>query len=46
VGPSLARRLAGRQCAYTEATARLIETLRAALPDDAIVVNDQTGINY
>src|SRR5207244_13569331 len=27
-------------------TARLIETLRAALPDDAIVVNDQTGINY
>ncbi len=31
---------------YTEATARLIETLRAALPDDAIVVNDQTGINY
>src|SRR5262249_41766577 len=31
---------------YTEATARLIETLRAALPDDAIVVCDQTGINY
>jgi len=31
---------------YTAPTARLIETLRAALPDDAIVVNDQTGINY
>jgi acetolactate synthase-1/2/3 large subunit len=31
---------------YTPATARLIETLRAALPDDAIVVNDQTAINY
>jgi acetolactate synthase-1/2/3 large subunit len=31
---------------YTQATARLIETLRAALPDDAIVVCDQTGINY
>ncbi len=31
---------------YTVETARLVETLRAALPDDAIVVNDQTGINY
>jgi thiamine pyrophosphate-dependent acetolactate synthase large subunit-like protein len=31
---------------YTAETARLIETLRRALPDDAIVVNDQTGINY
>jgi acetolactate synthase-1/2/3 large subunit len=31
---------------YTADTARLVETLRAALPDDAIVVNDQTGINY
>ncbi|MBI2162505.1 MAG: thiamine pyrophosphate-binding protein [Candidatus Rokubacteria bacterium] len=31
---------------YTAETARLVETLRAALPDDAIVVNDQTGINY
>src|SRR5439155_442650 len=31
---------------YTVETARLIETLRSALPDDAIVVNDQTGINY
>jgi acetolactate synthase-1/2/3 large subunit len=31
---------------YTAEVAGLIETLRAALPDDAIVVNDQTGINY
>jgi len=31
---------------YTAEIARLIETLRTALPDDAIVVNDQTGINY
>ncbi len=31
---------------YTPEVAGLIETLRAALPDDAIVVNDQTGINY
>jgi thiamine pyrophosphate-dependent acetolactate synthase large subunit-like protein len=31
---------------YAADTARLIDTLRAALPDDAIVVNDQTGINY
>jgi acetolactate synthase-1/2/3 large subunit len=31
---------------YTPEIARLIETLRGALPDDAIVVNDQTGINY
>jgi len=31
---------------YTPEVAQLIETLRAALPDDAIVVNDQTGINY
>ena len=31
---------------YTTVTAGLIETLRAALPDDAVVVNDQTGINY
>src|SRR5438445_80006 len=31
---------------YTVETARLIQTLRSALPDDAIVVNDQTGINY
>jgi len=31
---------------YTREIGHLIETLRAALPDDAIVVNDQTGINY
>jgi acetolactate synthase-1/2/3 large subunit len=31
---------------YTADTARLVETLRAALPVDAIVANDQTGINY
>src|SRR6059036_344156 len=31
---------------YTAEIAALIETLRRALPDDAIVVNDQTGINY
>ena len=31
---------------YTAEIAGLIETLRRALPDDAIVVNDQTGINY
>ena len=31
---------------YTDEVARLIESLRRALPDDAIVVNDQTGINY
>jgi thiamine pyrophosphate-dependent acetolactate synthase large subunit-like protein len=31
---------------YTHEVAHLIATLRAALPDDAIVVNDQTGINY
>jgi thiamine pyrophosphate-dependent acetolactate synthase large subunit-like protein len=31
---------------YSREIAHLIDTLRAALPDDAIVVNDQTGINY
>jgi len=31
---------------YSEETARLIKVLRDALPDDAIVVCDQTGINY
>jgi acetolactate synthase-1/2/3 large subunit len=31
---------------YTEDIARFITTLRAALPPEAIVVNDQTGINY
>jgi acetolactate synthase-1/2/3 large subunit len=31
---------------YTPAIAALVDTLRAALPDDAIVVNDQTGLTY
>ena len=31
---------------YTPAIAGLVDTLRAALPDDAIVVNDQTGLTY
>ncbi len=31
---------------YTPEIAGLIETLRRALPPEAIVVNDQTGINY
>lgn len=31
---------------YTSEIAGFMRTLRAALPDDAIVVNDQTGINY
>jgi thiamine pyrophosphate-dependent acetolactate synthase large subunit-like protein len=31
---------------YTPEIAELIATLRSALPDDGIVVNDQTGINY
>jgi thiamine pyrophosphate-dependent acetolactate synthase large subunit-like protein len=37
---------AARSPRWEPATARLIETLRAALPADAIVVNDQTGLNY
>src|SRR5207245_1642439 len=45
-GPPLAaaRTAAGER--YTAAVARLIAILRGALGDDAIVVNDQTGINY
>src|SRR5207342_247429 len=31
---------------YTPAIAALIDTLRGALPDDAIVVCDQTGLTY
>jgi len=31
---------------YTPVVAGLVETLRAALPEDAIVVNDQTGLTY
>jgi acetolactate synthase-1/2/3 large subunit len=30
----------------TPEVARLVETLRAACPDDTIVVNDQTGLTY
>jgi thiamine pyrophosphate-dependent acetolactate synthase large subunit-like protein len=45
-----ARRLgdlrAARSPRWEPATGRLIEILRSALPADAIVVNDQTGINY
>jgi thiamine pyrophosphate-dependent acetolactate synthase large subunit-like protein len=45
-----ARRLADLRAArsprWEPETGRLIEILRAALPADAIVVNDQTGINY
>jgi thiamine pyrophosphate-dependent acetolactate synthase large subunit-like protein len=38
------RRAAGSR--YTAEVAGLIRALREALPEDAIVVNDQTGINY
>jgi acetolactate synthase-1/2/3 large subunit len=31
---------------YTPALAAFMDTLRGALPDDAIVVSDQTGVNY
>jgi acetolactate synthase-1/2/3 large subunit len=31
---------------YTPAVAGFMDTLRGALPDDAIVVSDQTGVNY
>ena len=31
---------------YTETADRFIKLLRQALPEDGIVVNDQTGINY
>ena len=45
-----ARRLeelrAARSLRFNPTTGRLIDILRAALPDDAIVVNDQTGLNY
>jgi acetolactate synthase-1/2/3 large subunit len=42
----LAERRADAGPRYTPAIAALIDTLRAALPDDAIVVNDQTGLTY
>jgi acetolactate synthase-1/2/3 large subunit len=42
----LARLRADAGPRYTPAIRGLIETLRAALPEDAIVVNDQTGLTY
>ena len=42
----LARGRADAGPRYTPAIAGLIDTLRAALPDDAIVVADQTGLTY
>ena len=42
----LAERRADAGPRYTPAIAALIDTLRAALPEDAIVVNDQTGLTY
>jgi acetolactate synthase-1/2/3 large subunit len=42
----LAERRADAGPRYTPAIAALIDTLRAVLPDDAIVVNDQTGLTY
>jgi acetolactate synthase-1/2/3 large subunit len=42
----LAERRADAGPRYTPAIAALIDTLRAGLPDDAIVVNDQTGLTY
>ena len=38
------RQAAGER--YTREVARFIDTLRRALPPEAIVVNDQTGVNY
>ena len=37
---------AARSPRWEPATGLLIEILRSALPSDAVVVNDQTGINY
>jgi thiamine pyrophosphate-dependent acetolactate synthase large subunit-like protein len=45
-GPWLARLRADAGPRYSPAIAGLIDTLRAALPDDTIVVNDQTGLTY
>jgi acetolactate synthase-1/2/3 large subunit len=42
----LARLREARSPRFTETGARLIAILRRALAPDAIVVNDQTGINY
>ncbi|HEX9186512.1 MAG TPA: thiamine pyrophosphate-binding protein, partial [Vicinamibacteria bacterium] len=43
---ALARLRDARSPRFTETEARLIGILRGALAPDAIVVNDQTGINY
>src|SRR6185436_19573512 len=43
---ALAELRAARSPRWEAATGRLMDTLRAALPADAIVVNDQTGLNY
>jgi acetolactate synthase-1/2/3 large subunit len=45
-GPPLAAARTAANERYTASVARLIAILRGALEDDAIVVNDQTGINY
>lgn len=42
----LAGERAARSPRYTETIDRLLRILRDALPTDAIVVSDQTGINY
>jgi thiamine pyrophosphate-dependent acetolactate synthase large subunit-like protein len=42
----LARARADAGPRYTPEIAALVQGLRAALPDDAIVVNDQTGLTY
>jgi thiamine pyrophosphate-dependent acetolactate synthase large subunit-like protein len=42
----LAQQRASASPRYTPAVAGLIRLLREALPRDAIVVNDQTGLNY
>ncbi|MBI2466216.1 MAG: thiamine pyrophosphate-binding protein [Candidatus Rokubacteria bacterium] len=42
----LAAQRAARSPRYTETVDRLVRTLREALAPDAIVVNDQTGLNY
>jgi acetolactate synthase-1/2/3 large subunit len=42
----LAQRRADAGPRYTPAIAGLIDTLRGVLPDDAIVVADQTGLTY
>lgn len=43
---ALARARAARSPRYTPTLEGLIHALRAALPRDAIVVGDQTGLNY